>query len=326
MKAQLIFNPAAGNPAEAGTQLVEVLRQLQAQDIQAEVLLVEPEYRLDQVAAGAVRAGAKMVIASGGDGTIEAVALGLVGSRTPLGIIPTGTRNNLARSLGIPTDNMADAIALLRQGRQIKIDVGQVHYRKKSHCFLEASVIGLASALYPSADNIQRGDLGKIPEFISTLVSAEPSEIRLRVGRWHKEIVTQAYLVIVANMPFMGANFHIAPDIVFDDRRLDVFVYSDLSKRELISQAVQLASAVPDERIQRFCAKTIKIMTSPAMPVMADGISVGNGSVTVTLHPRQLRVMAGPANGKEKASIPAAVARDGANSGANDHAGVPHGE
>ena len=97
----------------------------------------------------------------------------------------------------------------------------------------------MASALYPSADDIQHGDLGKIAEFISALVSAVPSEIRLRVDHHRKEIVTHAHLVIVANMPFMGANFQIAPDVSFDDRYLDVFVYSDLSKRDLIGQALQ---------------------------------------------------------------------------------------
>ena len=244
VKAKLIFNPAAGNPAESAVQLVELLRHLQAQQIQVEVVLVQPEHRLPAIARSAARAGAKMVIVSGGDGTIENVALGLVGSQTTLGIIPTGTRNNLARSLGIPTNSIADAVALLRQGRRLKIDVGQVRHRRASRCFLEAGVIGLASALYPSADDIQHGDLGKIAEFISTLVSAAPSEIRFRVDHHRKEIVTHAHLVIVANMPFMGANFQIAPDVSFDDRHLDVFVYSDLSKRDLIGQAMQS----PDHR------------------------------------------------------------------------------
>jgi YegS/Rv2252/BmrU family lipid kinase len=297
VKAKLIFNPASGNPTESAAQLVELLRHLQTQQIQVEVLLVQPEHRLHTIARSAARAGAKMVIVSGGDGTIENVALGLVGSQTALGIIPTGTRNNLARSLGIPTDtrNLADAVALLRKGRRLKIDVGQVRHRKASRCFFEAGVIGLASALYPSADDIQHGDLGKIAEFISTLVSAAPSEIRLRVDHRRKEIVTHAHMVIVANMPFMGANFQIAPDVSFDDRYLDVFVYSDLSKLDLIGQAMQSPAAAPDARIQRFRAKTIAITTNPAMPVIADGVFLGEGSVTVTLQPHRLRVMAGPA-------------------------------
>lgn len=293
MKAKLIFNPAAGNPADSAAQLVELLQHLQKQRIETEVFLVDPEIRLSTIAHNAVRSGARMVIVSGGDGTIENVALGLVGSETTLGIIPTGTRNNLARSLGIPTDNLADAVSLLRNGRQLKIDVGLARHRKASRSFLEAGSIGLASALYPSADNIQHGDLGKIGEFLSTLVSAVPSEIRLRLDHHRQEIVTHAYLLIIANMPFMGANFQIAPDVDFQDRQLDVFVYSDMTKRDLIGQVIQASTAAPDARIQRFLAKSIEIATDPAMPVMADGVLVGEGPVTVTLHRHRLRVMAG---------------------------------
>jgi diacylglycerol kinase (ATP) len=293
LKAKLIFNPAAGNPADSAVQLVELLLHLQKQRIETEVFLVQPGIPLRTIARNAVRAGARMVIVSGGDGTIENVALGLLGSRTTLGIIPTGTRNNIARSLGIPTNNLADAATLLRKGRRLKIDVGQVRHRKASRCFLEAGAIGLASALYPSADDIQHGDLGKIGEFLSTLVSAAPSEIRLRLDHHRKEIITRAHLVLVANMPFMGANFQIAPDVVFNDRQLDVFVYSDLSKRDLIGQAMQSPTSTPDARIQRFHAKTISITTKPAMPVIADGVFIGEGAVTVTLHPHRLRVMAG---------------------------------
>jgi diacylglycerol kinase (ATP) len=308
IKAKLIFNPASGNPSESALQLVELLGCLQAQQIQVEVVLVQPGQRLDEVARSAAHAGSKLVIVSGGDGTIENVALGLVGSQTTLGIIPTGTRNNVARSLGIPTDNIADAVALLREGRRLKIDVGQVRQGEASRGFLEAGVIGLASALYPSADDIQHGDLGKIAEFISTLVSAVPSEIRLRLDHRRKEIVTHAHLVIVANMPFMGANFQIASDVLFDDRYLDVFVYSDLNKLDLIGQAMQSLTTAPDARIQRFCAKTIVVTTDPAMPATADGVFLGEGPVTVTLHPHRLKVMAGPADVAATMPTPAVAA------------------
>ncbi len=293
VQAILIFNPASGNPAESATQLLELLRQLQTVRIQAQVLVVQPQMRLGALARRAVRDGAKMVIVSGGDGTIENVALGLVGSSTTLGIIPTGTRNNLARSLGIPTNNLAGAVALLRKGRRLKIDVGQVRRGQLSRYFLEAGAVGLASALFPSADDIQHGDLGKIAEFISTLVSAAPSEIRLRFDHHRHEIITHAHLVIVANMPFMGANFQIAPDVLFDDRRLDVFVYSELSKRDLIGQAMR---SMNDERIQRFRVKSIEIRAIPPMPVMADGVSVGDGPVTLTVQPHSLAIMAGLAS------------------------------
>ena len=295
MKAKLIFNPASGNPAESAMQLVELLRHLQTQKMEIDVLVVEPEMHLAAIARRAVRAGAGMVIVSGGDGTIENVALGLVGSRTTLGIIPTGTRNNLARSLGIPLNNIAESAALLQKGRPLKMDMGLMRHGRASCGFLEAGIVGLGSALYSSADDLQHGDLRRITEFISTLVSAAPSEIRLRLDHRRKEVVTNAHMVIIANVPFVGPSFQIAPDVLFEDRHLDVFVYSDLNKRDLLGQAIQSPASTPDARIQRFRAKTIAITTHPPMAAMADGTCVGEGSVKVTLHPHRLRVMAGPA-------------------------------
>jgi diacylglycerol kinase family enzyme len=337
-KAKLIFNPASGNPAESALQLVELLYQLQAQQFQVEVLLVQPEHRLHLLARSAARAGTKMVIVSGGDGTIENVALGLVGSRTTLGIIPTGTRNNLARSLGIPTNNIAEAVALLRHGRGLKLDVGEVILGvaqgkaqgkapgKVSRCFLEAGVVGLASALYSSSDDIQHGDFGKIGEFISTLLSAVPSEVHLRLDHHRKEVVARTHMVLVANMPLMGANFQVAPDVAFDDRHLDVFVYSDMSKRDLISQAMQLSPAEPDVRIQRFRTKSVTITTDPPMPVMADGFALGTGkgSVTMSLQPNRLRVMGGLAGTEVRLPLTAAMTGEMAHSQADDPKAMPH--
>jgi YegS/Rv2252/BmrU family lipid kinase len=295
VKANLFFNPASGNPAESAAQLLEILRQLNAQNIQPEVALVQPEMHLSALAHGAVREGARLVIVSGGDSTIENVALGMVGSSATLGIVPTGTRNNLARSLGIPTNDIPAAVELLRKGRRTKIDVGQLRTRQSKRYFLEAGSVGLASAIYSTADDIQHGDLGKIPEFISTFVSHNPSEIHMRLDHHRTEIITHAHMVLIANMPFMGANFQIAPDIAFDDRHLDIFIYSNLSKLDLIGQAIQLTAGASDtSRIQRYRSRKIEITTNPEMTIMADGVMLGEGPVTISLQPHALKVIAGP--------------------------------
>ncbi len=293
VKAKLVFNPSSGNQAQSAQQLMDILRYLQAIDIQSEVVLVTPEMRLSNLARNAARAGEKMFIVSGGDGTIENVALGLVGTGTTLGIIPTGTRNNLALSLGVPSNDIPKAVALLRDGRRLKIDVGQMRSRTASRFFLEAGAIGLASALFPAADDIQHGDLGKIAEFVATFVSHSPSEIHLRLDRGRGEVVTHAHMVLIANMPYMGANFSIGPDISYEDRQLDVFVYANLSKLDLIGKAIQLTAGTPDPNVLHYRARKIAITTDPPMSVMADGVLLGEGPVTATLEPHSLNIMAG---------------------------------
>ena len=78
MKALLIFNPASGNPAESATQLLELLRQLQTQQFQVEVLVVQPDHRLDEIARGAARSGTFRV-----GGTADANACRTVRRCTP---------------------------------------------------------------------------------------------------------------------------------------------------------------------------------------------------------------------------------------------------
>lgn len=295
MDANVIVNPASGNQAESALQLVELLRHLQKQRIQAQVLIVEPEMRLSLLARRAALDGTKMVIVSGGDGTIENVAVGLAGTTTILGIVPTGTRNNLARSLGIPTGDIGAAVALFQKGRRARIDMGLLRQGRSGRMFMEAGAIGLVSALYPSADDIQHGDIGKIPEFISTFVSHAPSEIRLRLDHHRHEIITRGHMVLVANMPYMGANFQIGPDVRYDDHRLDVFVYSELGKLDLIGKAIQPQDSAPDERIQHYRVKKVSISTNPGMPVMADGVMFpeGDGPVTASVQSSSLTVMVG---------------------------------
>ena len=93
--------------------------------------------------AEAIRAGADAIIVGGGDGTIACAAACLAGAGTPLGILPFGTMNLLARDLGIPVGDTEAAIAVLRQGQRRSIDVGTVN----DEIFLCASMLGLPARL-----------------------------------------------------------------------------------------------------------------------------------------------------------------------------------
>ncbi len=294
LRAKLIFNASAGRPEESADQLAELLTHLQAQYIQPDVFMVRPESRLPVVAREAVRRGAKLVIVSGGDGTIESVATALVGTPATLGIIPTGTRNNLALSLGIPTGSVADAVKVIRQGRRIKIDVGQARSGYKRRWFLEVAAAGLVPALYSAADEIQHGKLDKLGDFLSTLVSYPPSQVHLTLdGRY--QVNANVHLVLIANMPFMGANFQVAPHVRLDDGRLDVLVFSNVSKLELIGYAMQVAGGVSDDpRIARYRVNQAVVEAEPKMAVMVDGELFGESPLHVSVRPRGLLVIVGP--------------------------------
>src|SRR4051812_3105768 len=91
LKAKLVFNPSAGNPEASKAQLAEIRAQLQRQHIEAEVYFVRPGGHIPLMVANAIQRGIRLVIAAGGDGTVDLAAHALVGTEATLGIIPTGT-------------------------------------------------------------------------------------------------------------------------------------------------------------------------------------------------------------------------------------------
>ncbi len=212
MRVKLIFNPGFGATSELPVQLMDVISEMQAWKLVPEAYLVEPDSDLPGVVQNALEDGIRMFVVCGGDGTIDVVAGALAGTNATLGIIPTGTQNNVALSLGIPPADIPAAIAILRNGKRIKVDVGLAEFGDIKRSFLEVCSVGLASALFPSADDIQHGDLTRVGDFLATLVSSSPAEMHLILDG-KREIKTMCHAVLVSNMPYIGPHFQVGtPD------------------------------------------------------------------------------------------------------------------
>lgn len=292
LRAKLIFNAGSGQPQESPLQLSSILSAMQDQQILPEVYSVRPDSDLEKVVNDAIKAGIKLIVVAGGDGTIDSIVGAMVGKNATLGIIPTGTRNNVAFNLGI-TGDISNSVALLRDGRKLKIDVGRVHCGPSRHWFLEATVLGLLSDLYPMADDLQHGDLGQIGGLVSTLISAAPSNLKIDLdGQEHLD--TSSHMMVITNMPYLGPHFQISPDVSFRDGRLDVFTFSDMSKLNMISYAMlSRGGLVEDSGIKHYRAKRVTIVSDPPMPVLADGILLNEGPLSIHIHSHALMVMAG---------------------------------
>jgi diacylglycerol kinase (ATP) len=292
LRAKLIFNAGSGKAGDSPLQLVSILSEMQDQQILPEVYTVRPDSQLEMVVRNAIKSGLKLIVVAGGDGTIDSVVGAMIGTDATLGIIPTGTRNNVAFNLGI-TGNIANSVALLRKGRRLKIDVGQVHFGHSRRWFLEGVALGLLSDLYPMADDLQHGDLTQVGGLLSTLISAAPSRLRMGLDN-HKHVETTAHMMLITNMPFLGPHFQISSKVSAKDGWLDVFTFSDMSKLNMISYAMlsQLGST-GNTGIQHYRVKHAKIHSLPRMPVLADGLPLGEGALSVHVHPRALTVMTG---------------------------------
>lgn len=292
-RAKLIFNPSAGASRPSPIKIEDVIHEMQTWKLVPEAYLVEPGCDLPAVVKDALAKGIRMFVVCGGDGTISAVARTLAGTRATLGIIPTGTQNNTALSLGIPEDIPA-AIAILRTGRRIKVDVAMVTCGKITTPFLEFSSVGLVSTLFPFADDIQHGNLAAIGDFLATLAASPPAKIHLLLDD-NQEIHNLGHVVLVSNMPYIGLHYQVGSLASFKDGLLDVLFFADLSKLDLLGYVFQgVGEGKPeDARIQHFKVRRVDIDTHPAMPVMADGIALGKGKMRIEVQRRSLAVMVG---------------------------------
>src|SRR5450755_1292831 len=147
MRTVLILNPTSGTSIMAETHdsldshETMILDGLRAHNIEPEVWYTSVEDAGEGLARKAADEHADMVIAAGGDGTIHAVASGLIGRESVLGIIAMGTMNNLAHSLGIPT-TIEEACNVIAEGETHAIDVGKVN----GQIFIEVAGIGFEAA------------------------------------------------------------------------------------------------------------------------------------------------------------------------------------
>lgn len=281
--AKLIANPGAGKPEESPKQLELATRLLQEHGIKVDVALAKPKEEATPIAKQAVKDGFDMVIGMGGDGTLEAILRGMVGRKTPMGMIPTGTQNNIAKSLGIPTE-VEEACSLIASQHIRKLDVGRVKVRNgKKLFFFELTAIGLVAALYPDANELQEGNLAKLKEVALTLVHHEPEPVVYLTIDHESKVKVKTMLVVVSNAPMFGANFLVAPDATVTDGLLDISIYPEFSKAEVLAYYARIRDKgfSNNERVQRFRAREIEIKTKPKMEVMADGVMLGRGKVEV---------------------------------------------
>jgi diacylglycerol kinase (ATP) len=249
---------------------------------------------------GAVRAGAELVVAAGGDGTASAVADGLIGSKVPLGILPLGTANVLARELSVPLDLEAACALLAGEHAAKAIDAMRVGNR---HFFTQLGV-GLDALMIRDTPREHKKRFGRVAYLgtaLVNLVGLQPRRFRLSVdGQYSRPRASQ---VVIANCGLLGQPpFRWGPDIRPDDGRLDVcvirartfFDYARLFWNFLRGQHRR------DPKVRYLAAeRAIAITTDRPFPIQADGEIIGETPVQVEVVPGAVRVLVPASGGTE---------------------------
>jgi len=273
MRSCVIVNPNAGRKAGLTTNsfgVDDARALLERHHIDAEIWETERPGHATELARKAADEHYGLVIAAGGDGTVEEVAEGLVGTTVELGVLPLGSIMNIARMLGIPRDLDA-AAQVIRERRVVRIDVGHASTQARSDYFVEAAGVGIDAGLFAYFNQIDGGNWRSLRPLVTFMWRYRPRRLTLVLDG--RRMRFRAMMVTIANGPYVGAALTVAPDARLDDHKFDVEVFTRFGKFELFRHLLAIAGGrrVYHPKVRTFRARTVEVI--PDVPMMVHGDS-----------------------------------------------------
>jgi diacylglycerol kinase (ATP) len=294
VKTCVIMNP------HSGTADAVVLRQAIEQLRLGDIVLRTTRQAGDatQFARAALADGCGLVVAAGGDGTINEVINGLAVdfSRARLGVIPLGTGNDFARAIHVPTDVNAavDVLAggVVRAVDLIRMTSDQVRY------FINMSAGGFSGVVDEQLTEELKRTWGPLA-LLGKAAAALPNLAAYRTSVVFDDdtsLAIQAFNVIVANAPFAAGGIPIAPAAVIDDGLADVLIVHAASLAQLarLVPRILLGKHLDSSLVTFRRARKLYVESHPGMWFSLDGELVGNESARFEVLPRALKVIVGP--------------------------------
>lgn len=290
MKVRAILNPRAGVAPQASRRAVEHGRPSWRD---YSVSLTAAPGHATELAREAVAAGADLAIAVGGDGTVNEVARGLLGSGVALGIVPVGSGNGLARALGLPLRPHA-ALEALEVGVRKRIDVGRLN----GGLFLNVAGTGfdaVVGAAFQRAgrDGSRRGFFGYLRLSLAEVFRFRPPALVLEGEGERRELTP--FIVTFANGPQYGSGAVINPGGRLDDGRLEaVFFQHTGSVLGIFAAAPRLflGGLEKARRYGRLSAARFTVTADSPLAIHRDGDPVESAArIEVELAPRALEVI-----------------------------------
>ncbi len=288
LRLQVILNPAAGQDEAVLPTLNRVFREA---DIEWDVSLTHERGDARRLAREAVQAGAELVAAYGGDGTVMETASGLIGSDVPLGILPGGTANVMAIELGVPRELEAAARLLLAPDVERRaLDVGRVG---EEHFLLRLGT-GFEAVVIEGAERELKDRMGTLAYILSAIKALrEPPQTTYRLLLDDESVQIEGMSCLVANSGNLGIpGLALHPKIDVSDGLLDVVVIRQADFDTLISLAASVAGVenVP-ESLPHWQVRRVRIESDPVQDVQADGEMIGETPIEVEVVPQALQVV-----------------------------------
>ena len=295
-KTVFLVNPASDNGA-TGRHWAELAHRAAGLGLDGETLYSERPNHLTELAADV---DADLVVAVGGDGTLNEVVNGLMqrDERPVLATIPLGTGMDFGRTYGIPK-KFDEAVEVALQGDVRTVDAGRVRYRTwagddAERWFANVGSVGMSGAVAQRANGMSKALGGKATFFYAltrVFLEWENTEVTVRLdggterrGRMHD--------VIVANGVWHGGGMKLAPDAAPDDGQFDVVLIGDVGKVDFLTTAPKIYKGkhVLHPKVEVLRSTRVEVLAGEHLPIELEGEQVGTTPATFELVPGALRV------------------------------------
>ena len=278
-----------GDNTKSAQQLAEIFKEAQ---FDVDISVAQGGAEVIEFATKAASEPYKVIVAAGGDGTVNSVAAAMIDSDKILGVLPLGTLNHFAKDLGIPTD-LQQAARTIIEGHTVNIDAAEVNDR----IFLNNSSLGLYPMIVREREKRQRLGFGKWPAFVWATIQAlrrNPFlDVRLRVNGELLDRTTP--FVFVGNNEYAMDLFNVGARERLDRGELSIYITHGTSRLKLISLALRavIGRLRNDKDFLALRSDEVKIQTSrKRVRVAFDGeIEVMSAPLQYRVRSRALRVI-----------------------------------
>lgn len=286
MKTVFVVNPASAN-GRTGKEWPGLSAKLRSLGVEHEAVLTRAPAEATELTALALADGAEVVVAVGGDGTLNEVANGFFLNGDPprdsaIALMPYGTGGDFRRTFGIPTE-LEKVAEMLKNGNRRRIDAGRIDMQSLDDIPLTRHFVNIADAgiggvvvdRVNHSSKILGGKLTFNLVSLRTLLTFKPPAVEVRTDERNWE--GRAQNVVIANCQYFGGSMHVAPGAQPDDGKFDIVVFGDIGGFEAIRQIQDIYKArhVRNPKVQTWRAAEVEVLSGERVLIDVDGEMCG---------------------------------------------------
>ncbi|MFC1852357.1 diacylglycerol/lipid kinase family protein [candidate division CSSED10-310 bacterium] len=295
-----IVNPAAGG-GEVGQKWIEIEKRLRAQSVQYQVHQTTAPLEATEITRQALADGYKQFISVGGDGTNHEIINGLfdhqdtIPAGVSLGFFPSGSGNDFLRFINI-SDDLSQSMNRLHTAHTQKIDIGKMSFNRagvKCHeYYLSVAGTGFTADVTKTANDYFKflGGYCYIGGFLPNIAFLQNVALEITIDEetYHRK----SCMTVVANTAYFGGGMKIAPDASIQDGLLDILLFREFGRLELIMNFLDVfkGTHVRHSKVEVFRGRHVTIKSEIKQNLLADGEIIGQTPVEFFCLPQVLSV------------------------------------